>query len=84
MKTYPIRSIWHRTVAGTELAYLTWDEVSAALADAGIIALIHEPGCPHPKRYALVQLDRFADKRDFRAYILNILRAAFPGPDNAA
>jgi hypothetical protein len=74
MRTFPLKAIWHKTVEGTDLEYLHWNEIAACLVKAGVIALVPAPGSKTFDRYTLVRLPRFHTKSELKAFILEILK----------
>lgn len=74
MRTFPLKAIWHKTVSGTELAHLHWNEIAVCLSRAGVIALVAAPDSKTFDRYTVIHPTRFRTKSEFKSFILEILR----------
>lgn len=74
MRTFPLKTIWHKTVQGTDLSHLHWNEIAACLAQAGVIALVPAPDTKTFDRYTVIHPTRFRTKSEFKSFILEILR----------
>jgi len=80
MRTYPLSKLWHRTVEGTDLEYLNWNDIAMILVAAGIIELIPDPSTKAFLRYRETGLFPDVMKEDYKAQVLVTLRAGLKTP----
>lgn len=75
MRTYPLASLWHRTVRGTELEHANWDDIAKILLRENLIGLVAGRDKVFDRYY---ETDRFPpmSKPQYKQQILKVLRDA--------
>lgn len=68
MRTFPIKSIWLKTVFKTDLEDLSPEQILDCLVQHGLAARVGAD------RYTLIKTERFASKSEFKDHLLAILR----------
>jgi hypothetical protein len=76
MRTYPLYKIWHRTVRGTDLEHLNWDEIALCLLYHEVIGLSASDDAKTFDRYFETdKLPEMLSKKEYHDEIIKILRA---------
>lgn len=76
MRTYPLSKIWHRTVRGTDLEYMNWDEIALCLLHHGLIGI--ESSAPAKVFDRYFETDKIStelSKKEYKDELLKVLRA---------
>lgn len=79
MRTYPLPSIWFKTVKGQpDLEQFNWDEIALVLLDHGRIRLHASPNNDGFDRYSIVFRIENESHSAVRSEILDVLRRELP------
>lgn len=69
MKTFPLTSIWFKTVKGTDLEKkINGPEIALILEQAGLIARVGVD------RYTITAIANYRTKSEFKSYLLSVIR----------
>lgn len=78
MRTFPLKSIWYKTVEGTSLEKYNWDEIVQVLTEQGLITLIAAPGENAFTRYKLNHENLNCSRDEIQDAILKVLAKHLP------